>query len=70
MGLKSWQCRDIMLQVLDGQNCFPSIITSYKQILMKFSRNVEMNQGTDDYILETFRNPKVLRSAKAKGLWL
>lgn len=70
MGLKSWQCRDIMLQVLDGQNCFPSMITSHKQILMKFSRNVEMNQGTDDYILETFRNLKVLRSAKAKRSWL
>lgn len=61
MGSKSWQCPD---DAADGSERTEPVsvrssltnIISYKQTLMEFLGNVEMNQGTDDYILGIFCN--------------
>lgn len=65
VGSKSWQCPD---DAGDESGWTEPVsvhssstkITSYKQTLMEFLGNVELNQGTDDYILGTFCNTKVL----------
>lgn len=51
MGSKSWQCPDDAGDESGWTE--PVSVRSYLG-------NVELNQGTDDYILGTFRNTKVL----------